>query len=89
MILKTVGTTRLVLIIGGYALKIARHHRGRRCNRFEARIWAEATPEVKAIWVRVEAAYREPSSSVESGNPANSASARLVQSKAALKEREG
>lgn len=49
MILKTVGTTRLVFIIGGYALKIARHHRGRRCNRFEARIWSEATPERKQM----------------------------------------
>lgn len=45
--LKTAGTTRLVLIVGDYALKIARHHRGQRCNRFEARIWAEATPERK------------------------------------------
>ena len=45
MILKSDGTTRLVLIFGDYALKIARHHRGRRCNRFEARIWLEATPE--------------------------------------------
>ena len=49
MILKTVGTTRLVLIIGGYALKIARHDRGRRCNHFEARIWSEATPERKTM----------------------------------------
>lgn len=38
MTLKTTGTTRLVLIIGGYALKIARGETGRRCNRFEARI---------------------------------------------------
>ncbi|MCJ2112934.1 hypothetical protein MKK64_17270 [Methylobacterium sp. E-025] len=45
MTLKTDGTTRLVLIFGGYALKIARHHRSRRCNRFEARIWSEATSD--------------------------------------------
>lgn len=47
--LKTAGTTRLVLIVGGYALKIARGKTGRRCNRFEARIWAEATPERRTM----------------------------------------
>ncbi|BAQ44342.1 hypothetical protein Maq22A_c04635 [Methylobacterium aquaticum] len=47
--LMTAGTTRLVLIIGGYALKIARHDRGRGCNRFEARIWSESTPERRRI----------------------------------------
>ena len=49
MILKTDGSTRLVLIVDGYALKFARHRRGRRSNRFEARIWAEATWERKAM----------------------------------------
>jgi hypothetical protein len=49
MILKTDGTTRLVLVFGNWALKVARHRRGLRCNRFEARIWAEATWERKAM----------------------------------------
>jgi hypothetical protein len=30
------GTTRLVLCLGPYAIKIAKGERGRRCNRFEA-----------------------------------------------------
>src|SRR5260370_27874370 len=30
------GTTRLVLVIGPWALKFARGPRGRRCNRYEA-----------------------------------------------------
>lgn len=57
MIWKTDGTTRRVLIFGGFALKIARHNRGRRCNRFEARIWAEATWERKAMLCPVVACW--------------------------------
>ena len=30
------GTTRLVLVLGPWALKFARGARGRRCNRYEA-----------------------------------------------------
>jgi hypothetical protein len=34
------GTTRIVLVVGPYALKFARHGDiGRRCNRYEAKIW--------------------------------------------------
>jgi hypothetical protein len=34
------GTTRLVLVIGPLAVKFARGERGRRCNRFEANMYA-------------------------------------------------
>jgi hypothetical protein len=33
------GTTRVVLVVGPLAVKFARGERGRRCNRFEARVY--------------------------------------------------
>jgi hypothetical protein len=39
------GTTRLVLCLGPYAIKIAKGERGRRCNRFEAALWKRTTEE--------------------------------------------
>lgn len=33
------GTTRLVVVRGGVAVKFARHAEGRRCNLEEARLW--------------------------------------------------
>ena len=38
------GTRRLTLCIGAWALKLARTANGRRCNRFEADLWARITP---------------------------------------------
>jgi hypothetical protein len=37
------GTVRLTICIGPWALKVARNARGRRCNRFEADLWASTT----------------------------------------------
>jgi hypothetical protein len=34
------GTTRLVLVVGRWAMKFARSARGRRCNRYEANLFA-------------------------------------------------
>jgi hypothetical protein len=39
------GSTRLVLGLGPYAIKIAKEERGRRCNRFEAALWKRTTEE--------------------------------------------
>jgi hypothetical protein len=39
------GTTRLVLCLGPYAIKIAKGERGRRCNRCEAALWKRTTEE--------------------------------------------
>lgn len=47
--LRTDGVSRLVLVVGGYAFKFGRGARGRRCNRFEANIWAEATEYRRTI----------------------------------------
>jgi hypothetical protein len=49
MKLRTDGTTRLVLVLGRYALKFARGRKGRFCNLFEAKTWAEATPARRQI----------------------------------------
>jgi hypothetical protein len=37
------GTVRITICIGPWALKIARNATGRRCNRFEADLWAKTT----------------------------------------------
>jgi hypothetical protein len=42
------GTTRIVWCVGRIAIKIARHERGVRCNRFEANYYREASPECRA-----------------------------------------
>lgn len=39
----TRGTARLTICIGPWALKVARNATGRRCNRFEADLWARTT----------------------------------------------
>ena len=38
------GTRRLTLCVGAWAVKFARNSNGRRCNRFEADLWARTTP---------------------------------------------
>jgi hypothetical protein len=38
--LSLVGTTRIVVVAGAWALKFARDDRGRRCNRYEAALYA-------------------------------------------------
>jgi hypothetical protein len=43
------GTTRVVLLIGRVAIKLARHKRGRACNRFEADLFQSATAARKAM----------------------------------------
>jgi hypothetical protein len=40
----TRGTVRLTICVGPWALKLARNATGRRCNRFEADLWARTTP---------------------------------------------
>jgi hypothetical protein len=37
------GTVRLTICVGSWAVKIARNATGRRCNRFEADLWARTT----------------------------------------------
>jgi len=37
--LSTIGTTRQVLIVGPWAIKLARGARGRRCNNYEAHLY--------------------------------------------------
>ena len=37
------GTTRAVLCVGPYAIKFAKGKRGRRCNAYEAALWAKTT----------------------------------------------
>jgi hypothetical protein len=37
------GTTRLVLCLGAYAIKVAKGKAGRRCNLFEADLWKRTT----------------------------------------------
>jgi hypothetical protein len=39
----TRGTVRLTICIGIWAFKVARNATGRRCNRFEAELWARTT----------------------------------------------
>jgi len=43
------GTVRWTVCIGPWALKIARNATGRRCNRFEADLWARATAQRRLI----------------------------------------
>jgi hypothetical protein len=38
------GTVRRTISVGPWALKVARNATGRRCNRFEADLWARTTP---------------------------------------------
>jgi hypothetical protein len=37
------GTVRVTICVGSWAVKIARSATGRRCNRFEADLWARTT----------------------------------------------
>jgi hypothetical protein len=37
------GTVRMTICFGPWALKLARNATGRRCNRFEAALWARTT----------------------------------------------
>ena len=37
------GTVRITICLGPWALKLARNATGRRCNRFEADLWARTT----------------------------------------------
>ncbi|GEP06865.1 hypothetical protein [Methylobacterium oxalidis] len=43
------GSTRVVVVAGDFAFKIARSAEHRACNLFEERIWSEATPERKEM----------------------------------------
>lgn len=43
------GTTRLVVVIGPWALKFARNARGRRCNSYEARLFREVDARRRAM----------------------------------------
>jgi hypothetical protein len=43
------GTTRLVVVIGPWALKFARGERGRRCNRYEADLSAKVDERRRAM----------------------------------------
>jgi hypothetical protein len=44
-----IGTTRMVLIVGPMAIKLARHERGMRCNRSEATLYDRETPRRREI----------------------------------------
>ncbi|MER2267170.1 hypothetical protein [Methylobacterium oxalidis] len=44
-LVSSTGSTRVVVIAGDFAFKIARSAAHRACNLFEGRIWNEATPE--------------------------------------------
>ncbi len=43
------GATRAVLVLGPLALKFARGERGRRCNRFEARLYKRVSARRRAM----------------------------------------
>jgi hypothetical protein len=43
------GTFRRTVCLGPWALKIARNATGRRCNRFEADLWARTTAQRRAM----------------------------------------
>ncbi|WMT78875.1 hypothetical protein [Bradyrhizobium sp. Ash2021] len=43
------GTTRLVLIVGPWAVKFARDARGRRCNQYEANLFASVDERRRAM----------------------------------------
>src|SRR5260370_41207524 len=47
--LSRIGTTRLVLVIGPWAMKLARGVRGRRCNRYEADLFAAVDERRRAM----------------------------------------
>jgi hypothetical protein len=47
--LSKAGTTRLVLVIGPWALKFARGARGRRCNEYEANLFRTADERRRAM----------------------------------------
>jgi hypothetical protein len=47
--LSTVGTTRLVLVIGPWAFKLARGARGRRCNSYEANLFQNVNARRSAM----------------------------------------
>ena len=43
------GTVRRTICIGPWALKVARNAAGRRCNRFEADLWARTSARRRAM----------------------------------------
>jgi hypothetical protein len=47
--LSTAGTTRLVLVIGPWAVKFARGARGRRCNKYEADLFSATNESRRAM----------------------------------------
>jgi hypothetical protein len=52
------GTVRLTICVGPWAVKIARNATGRRCNRFEADLWARTTPRRREMLCPVLARLR-------------------------------
>jgi hypothetical protein len=44
-----VGTTRLVVIVGPWAMKFARGERGRRCNRYESDLYTSVDERRRAM----------------------------------------
>jgi hypothetical protein len=49
VVLMTHGRTRVVLCVGPYAIKFAKGERGRRCNKYEAALWARTTAARRAM----------------------------------------
>jgi hypothetical protein len=49
MKLSRIGSTRLVLVIGPWALKFARGDRGRRCNSYEAKLFRDVDARRRAM----------------------------------------
>jgi hypothetical protein len=43
------GTTRTVIVVGGFAVKLATDKRGRRCNRFEADLYERSDARRRAM----------------------------------------
>ena len=43
------GTTRMVLCLGPYAMKIAKGKAGLRCNKFEASLWKRTTERRRSM----------------------------------------
>ena len=43
------GTTRTVIVVGGFAVKLATDERGRRCNRFEADLYKRVNARRRAM----------------------------------------
>jgi len=50
------GTTRVVICLGPYAIKIAKGKRGRRCNLFEAALWKRTTERRRKMFCPILAA---------------------------------